>query len=186
MKTTPRMTFEEFQQLPENEVTSYELDEGTLLIKPSPTLCHNLIRQRIAMELGEFARSRHLGITLENMDFRLGPDTVRNPDIAFVTSEHLKKIDMDRSPADGAPALVIEVISPADLEEDLVKRTHQYLNAGCKAVWIIYPSLRLAKVYDSTSIRMESQSLQDAVLLPGFSLALADSLDYYKEYFESD
>lgn len=181
------MTFEEFQQLPENEVVTYELDEGTLLIKPSPTLRHNLIRQRIVMQLMDFAQAKHLGITLENMDFRLGPDTVRNPDIAFVTSEYLKNLDPDRSPVDGAPALVIDVISPTDFEEDLVKRTHQYLNAGCKAVWIIYPSLSLAKVYDSTGIHMveDTHPLQNELLLPGFSLSLSDCLDYHRQYIES-
>ena len=109
MGTTTKLTFEEFEALPEREGTHYELDEGELLMEASPAVRHNLVRQRIAMELMQFVESSHLGIVLEEMDFRLAPDTVRNPDVAFVTAEHLKKIDLDRSPVDGAPALAVEV-----------------------------------------------------------------------------
>ena len=97
MGTTTKLTFEEFQKLPEREGAIYELDEGELLMEPSPALRHNLIRQRIAMKLIQFVESRNLGIVVEEMDFRLSPDTVRNPDVAFITAEHLKKIDLDRS-----------------------------------------------------------------------------------------
>ena len=37
--------------------------------------------------------TRHYGIVVEEMDFRLGPETIRNPDVAFVTGDHLKHID---------------------------------------------------------------------------------------------
>jgi hypothetical protein len=36
MGTTTKLTFEEFRNLPEREGTHYELDEGELLMKPSP------------------------------------------------------------------------------------------------------------------------------------------------------
>jgi len=63
--TTTKLTFEEFQKLPEREGAIYELDEGELLMEPSPALRHNLIRQRIAMKLIQFVESRSLGIVVE-------------------------------------------------------------------------------------------------------------------------
>jgi Uma2 family endonuclease len=96
--TTTRLTFEEFQNLPEREDVHYELDDGELLMETSPAARHNLVRQRIAMSLTQFVEPKPLGIVLEEMDFRLGSDTVRNPDKASVTTEHLGKIDLDRSP----------------------------------------------------------------------------------------
>src|SRR5438034_5336916 len=182
MGTTTRLTFEEFQRLPEREGIIYELDEGTLLIEPSRTLRHNLIRQFIAMQLMEFVQSEHLGIVLDAMDFRLGLATVRNPDVAFVTTEHLKKVDLDRSPVDGAPALAVEVISPNNRAEDIANKTQQYLNAGCKTVWIIYPSLRFAEIHSAAGTRTvkEPQHLEDE-LLPGFSLSLSYIFDAYQQ-----
>src|SRR5215831_13030549 len=133
------MTFAEYEKLPEKEGVRYELDEGTLLMEPSPALRHNLIRQRIAEALTQFVRSHQLGVVVEEMDFRLGTDTVRNPDIAFISKEHLRHIDPDHSPVEGAPALAIEVISPTNLAQDTAKKIRQYLEAGSDAVWIVYP-----------------------------------------------
>jgi hypothetical protein len=53
-------------------------------MEPSPALNHNLIRQRIAGHLTQFVRSHSLGIVVEEMDFRLATDTVRNPEVAFI------------------------------------------------------------------------------------------------------
>src|SRR5215475_12703238 len=108
MGSITRMTFAEYEKLPEKEGVRYELDEGTLLMEPSPALRHNLIRQRIAEHLTRFVRSHHLGIVVEEMDFRLATDTVRNPDVAFIAKEHLRNIDPDQSPVEGSPALAIE------------------------------------------------------------------------------
>jgi Uma2 family endonuclease len=177
--TTTKLTFDEFQKLPEREGTIYELDEGELLLEQSLTLRHNLIRQRIALKLMQFVESKHMGIVLEEMDFRLSPDTVRNPDVAFITAEHLKKIDLDRSPADGAPALAVEVISPSNSAQDMAKKTQQYLASCCHVVWIVYPSLSMAEIYSPSGTRQvrEPELLQAEDVLPGFSLSLNYILD---------
>ena len=179
MGTTTKLTFEEFQNLPEREGAHYELDEGELLMEPSPAARHNLIRQNIAMELIRFVKSNHLGIVLEEMDFRLAPDTLRNPDVAFVTVEHLNTIDLDRSPIDGAPALAVEVISPSNTAQDMAKKTQQYLHSGCRVVWIVYPSLRLVEVHSAAGVRLvrEPDALKEEKLLPGFSLSLVYVFD---------
>jgi Uma2 family endonuclease len=174
MGTTTKLTFQEFQDLPEREGTHYELDEGELLMEASPAVRHNLVRQRIAMQLIRFVESNHLGIVLEEMDFRLSANTVRNPDVAFVTAEHLKKIDLDCSPVDGAPALAVEVISPSNTAQDMAKKTHQYLRAGSQSVWLVYPSLRLVEIHSSSGVRrvQEPEPLKEDTLLPGFVLSL--------------
>jgi Uma2 family endonuclease len=174
MGTTTKLTFEEFQNLPEREGAHYELDEGELLMEPSPALRHNLIRQRITLKLMPFVESNRLGLIAEEMDFHLAPNTVRNPDVAFVTAEHLKSIDLDRSPIDGAPALAVEVVSPSNTAQDMAKKTQQYLRSGCQVVWIVYPSLRLVEVHSAAGVRQvrEPDSLKEETLLPGFSLSL--------------
>jgi Uma2 family endonuclease len=177
--STTKLTFDEFQKLPEREGTIYELDEGELLMEPSPAVRHNLIRQRIAFKLMQFVESKHLGIVLEEMDFRLSADTVRNPDVAFVTAEHVRQIDLDRSPVEGAPALAVEVISPSNSAQDMTKKTQQYLGAGCHVVWIVYPSLRLVEIHSRSGSRQvrEPERLLNEELLPGFSLSLTYVFD---------
>src|SRR5215472_15714457 len=109
MGTTTKLTLDEWLRLPEREGTIYELDEGELLMEPSPTLSHNRIRDRIARCLSDFVQSHRLGEVTIETDFRLGPAIVRNPDVAFIEAEHLKKLDSERSPLDGSPALAGEV-----------------------------------------------------------------------------
>jgi Uma2 family endonuclease len=179
MGATTKLSFEEFQKLPEQEGIIYELDDGELLMEPSPAARHNLIRQRIAMQLMRFVDMHHLGIVLEEMDFRLTSDTVRNPDVAFVSAAHVALIDLDASPIDGAPALAIEVISPGNTAEDIAKKTQQYLRAGSQSVWIVYPKLRLVEVHSSGGVRQirEPELLHESSLLPGFSLSITYIVD---------
>jgi len=173
--TTTRLTLAEYERLPEKEGTHYELDEGTLLMEPSPALRHNLIRQRIAVHLTEFVRAHQLGVVVEEMDFRLGTDTVRNPDVAFITADHLRNIDPDHSPAEGALALAVEVISPTNMAQDTAKKVRQYLDAGSHAVWLVYPALRLIEVHDSAGARRitEPESLQESRMFAGFKFSLS-------------
>src|SRR6185437_1432510 len=180
MATTPtKLSFEEFQQLPEREGAIYELDEGLLLIEEHLTLRHNLIRQRIAFNMMEFVDSRKLGMVLEETDFHLAADTVRNPDVSFLSSEHAAMIDLDRPSIEGAPALAVEVISPSNSAEDMAKKTQQYLRAGSTAVWIVYPKLRMVEVHSTSRVNgvREPEVLTEPTLLPGFSLSLAYVFD---------
>lgn len=180
MGATTKLTFEDWQQLPEREGKIYELDEGELLMEPSPALRHNLIRQRIAMRLSEFVESHHLGVVVEEMDFRLAADTVRNPDVAFIASHHLQKIDLDRSPVEGAPALAVEVVSPSNSAEDMLKKTRQYLQAGARSVWIIYPKMRLVEIHSGKDVHtvQEPQALNDETLFPKLSISLSYIFDW--------
>jgi Uma2 family endonuclease len=146
-----------------------------LLLSPAPTNDEKRLEQH---PIRQFFSSL-LGIVIEEMDFRLSPDTVRNPDVAFITREHLQSIDLDRSPVDGAPALVVEVISPSNSAQDMAKKTQQYLMSGCRTVWIVYPSLRVVEIYSPSGTRQvrEPELLQAEDLLPGFSLSLGYILD---------
>jgi Uma2 family endonuclease len=178
MGATTRISFEEFQNLPECEGKIYELDEGELLMEPSPALRHNLIRQRIDVRLIHFVESKKLGVVAEEMDFRLSPDTVRNPDVAFITRAHLRTIDRDRTPVDGTPALAVEVISPSNSAEDMAKKTQQYLRAGSQTVWIVYPKLRLVEVHSPAGVfQVREPEVLTTEALPGFSLPLPHIFD---------
>lgn len=81
--TSTRLTYDEFLKLPEQEGTHYELDEGELVMEPSPTFLHNRIRDRIARTLFEFVEAQRLGEVIVEMDFRLAADTVRQPGNGF-------------------------------------------------------------------------------------------------------
>jgi Uma2 family endonuclease len=179
MSATTRIGFDEFLKMQEAaETICYELDEGELLVTPSPTIEHNEIRYRIHRALREFSRVQKLGYVTGETDFLLGPNTVRRPDVAFLTTAHLQRIDVKRSPVEGAPALAVEVISPSNFAQDTVKKIHQYLAAGSEFVWVVYPPLKVIAVHDHRGSREVTEGLLEAEkLLPGFKLSLAEIFD---------
>jgi len=147
VSTITKLTFDEWLQLPEKEGTTYELDEGRLLMEPSPTLAHNRVRDRSARRLADFVQTHQLGEVTVETDFRLGLDTVRNPDVAYIAAEHLKRIDPHRSPLEGGPAIAVEVVSPGNSDQDIRRKVDQYLSAGSRAVWVVYPSKRSMEIH---------------------------------------
>ena len=76
-----------------------------------------------------------------------------------------------------APDLVFEVVSPNDIATEVETKVADYLRAGVKLVWVLYPETRTVRVdrADGTSERL----FGDAVLLgddvvPGFSVPIRE------------
>ncbi len=105
-----------------------------------------------------------------------GGDTVRKPDVSFVSFQKL--------PAAGgfpkgypalAPDLAVEVLSPNDLAYEVEEKIKDYLEAGVKLIWIINPAGRSVQVYrhdGSIGRLLESEQLEGEEILPGFNCAV--------------
>jgi Uma2 family endonuclease len=108
-------------------------------------------------------------------DFQLSEATVRIPDLSFIRAARLQGLDPHQRPQ-GAPDLAIEIASPSDKPDDLARKAQQYLAAGARAVWVLYPEARLAYLYrrgERIEVRDDSQSLDNPELLPGFGVPLS-------------
>ncbi len=182
MATKTLLTVEDYVALDEPAGVRYELSEGELIVTPSANLFHNEMRDDFNARLRPFVKSRKLGRVVSEMDFRLAGETVRRPDVAFISAERLRGIDLDRVPLPAAPDLVIEIVSQNDRADDLLQKVAQYLAAGAKAVWLFYPNTRLAYRYRPGKLEPEVRSaeaghvFEEPELLPGFSIPLAQIL----------
>jgi Uma2 family endonuclease len=174
MATKTLLTIDQFDQLPIMEGILYELNHGELVTVAEPMPRHNWVRDNVARLTGNFAEERKLGRVFVETGYQLAPETVRIPDVSFVPAERMREIDLDKR-IQGAPVLVIEVVSPTDLAEELTQKVKQYLAAGVKAVWVFYPKTREVQVFRADGgsfVRHEHQMLEEPDLLPGFSLDL--------------
>ena len=112
----------------------------------------------------------------------MAADVVRRPDVAFIRKERLEGIDLERVPLPIAPDLAIEIVSKNDRADDLNLKVSQYLQAGVQAVWLFYPSTRLAYRYVAGKLDPEVRSakagdrFEEPELLSGFSLPLSEIL----------
>jgi Uma2 family endonuclease len=102
---------------------------------------------------------------------RRDPDTVRAADIAFVRRERLPAGDLPRGFFEGAPDLVVEILSPSDRYTDILRKVSEWLEAGAAMVWVVDPEHHGVMVFRSDgTLRLlgESDSLEGEEVLPGF------------------
>jgi Uma2 family endonuclease len=182
MATNTLFSVEQYAALEEPAGLRYELSEGEIIVTPSPSYFHNDIRDELNARLRAFVKGRKLGGVTSETDVLLAGDTVRRPDVAFVSSERLRAMDLHKVPLPVAPDLVIEIVSENDRADDLLFKVRQYLTAGTSAVWLFYPKTRLAYRYVPERLEPEVRSadaghtFDEPDLLSGFSLPLAEIL----------
>jgi Uma2 family endonuclease len=161
--------------LPDKRV---ELVRGVLVVREPAGYRHGHVTARLAKRLMDVVEAQELGSVLAaETGFLIGadPDTVRAPDIAFVTRERLPDPDLPGYPA-LAPDLVVEVSSPGDRPGETLTKVGEWLTAGTRLVWVVDPARRLARVYranGSEAVLVESESLDGEDVVPGFSCPLA-------------
>jgi Uma2 family endonuclease len=150
-----------------------ELIRGELVVREPAGYRHGSVAARLLVALGPFVESRELGqVFTAETGFRLrkDPDTVRAPDVAFVTRDRLPDTP-PRGYAALAPDLVVEVLSPDDRPGEVLSKVGDWLEAGTSLVWVVDPERHSARVYraDGSQDHLgESDRLDGETLLPGF------------------
>lgn len=105
---------------------------------------------------------------------RRDPDRVRSPDVWFLSHERLKEVTREGF-YEGAPDLAVEVVSPGEEAEGVLAKVLDYLEAGAKAVWLVYPELKAVEVYGRGGegrLLRAHEVLEGGEALPGFRLPL--------------
>ena len=98
MATKTLLTIEQYNALDEPVGVRYELDRGELIVTPSPALSHNIVGGGFYRRLSVWGEEHNLGQVVYEVDVKLAEDTVRRPDIMFISRERLKDIDPEQVP----------------------------------------------------------------------------------------
>jgi len=178
-ETTRLMTADELLMLREDG-WQYELRRGELIRMDSASEGHGSLEVRAIVRLGSYVEANRLGrVYAGDTGFRLfsNPDTVRGPDVAFVARERLATGPARDHFYVGAPDLAVEIVSPSNGAPQLREKVEEYLQAGARLVWVIYPTTRSVTVYraDGTVGELrEGGTLSGEEVVPGFACAVAD------------
>ncbi len=156
----------------------YELDEG-VLIEMAPTGdMHGTIALWVGHLIIGYVAAHDLGeVSGAETGYRLStnPDIVRAPDVGFIAKARLEPMTGKYYAL--APDLAVEVVSPGDSARQIRHKADQYLMAGTRLVWVIYPEDRLVDVYqpghDPRPFR-PGDTLDGGAVLPGFTLPVKD------------
>lgn len=154
-----------------------ELVRGVLVVREPAGLRHGQVAMELARLLANHVHAQGLGnVYAAETGFTLtrAPDTVRAPDIAFISRARLPDPTPTGFP-DLAPDLVVEVLSPSDRPGEVLAKVADWLSAGTRLVWIIDPDRRLARAYHHDGIEQiltADQNLDGQEVVPGFSCPL--------------
>jgi Uma2 family endonuclease len=173
------MTAEELLRLPDDGYR-YELIEGELRKMTPPGYEHGIVGQSLAWRLAAFVHQHQLGhVPLAETGFLIGhdPDTVRAPDVSFVSMTQVQRCGLPVSYFPEAPALAVEVVSPDDTAEEVDSKIRQWLAAGTKLAWVVYPRGRTVTVYRSLEdirVLTDKDQLDGEDVVHGFQCQVAD------------
>jgi len=139
-----RYTYEDYLRTPEDE--RYELIGGELIMTPSPVPEHQRISRELEFELLKFVKTHNLGEVFDApCDVYLDDENVVQPDIMFISKDRLNIIGEKN--IQGAPDLVIEIISESSAYRDLVQKKMLYARFGVKEYWVVIPEEEMVEVY---------------------------------------
>ena len=143
--TTDLMTVEEYSRLPEQSGEFYyELHHGELVKVSRPKPRHYKTQRRLRQLLEGAAADA--GIVDMEMPFSALPEyELRVADVAFVSRERWEQMAPDVY-LQGAPDLVIEVLSPSNTVEEILDKEKLCLENGCREFWVLDGKRRQVKV----------------------------------------
>lgn len=178
MAAKAQLTVEEFLRLALPDGRRAELDEGALVETRLSTVLQSRVAGNVFWLLQAHAETHRLGeVFVPGAGFRLGPDTLRGPAVSFVSCTRLKDFDFESRFFDGAPDLAVEVVSPSDTAKDIQKKVTQYLAAGARAVWVVYPDTQEVHAFgaDGSVRRLRvGDALEQKVVFPDLRLDVSE------------
>ena len=146
MVTKTKYTYEDYLNMPEGE--RYELLDGELILVASPNMAHQGNQARLGSRMFIFSEDNDLGrVFFSSTDVVLSDDSgtdVVQPDILFISKER-EDIITDAN-VQGAPDLVVEILSPSTSRRDWKYKRELYAGYGVKEYWIIDPANRIVTV----------------------------------------
>jgi Uma2 family endonuclease len=171
---------------PETEVElpdRYEVINGEIVEVPPMSCFASEVANRIRDELVVYSRTSRNGRARMDMMFHVPfpADETRNrrPDVAFISFDRWpegRPLPYRGEPAEVVPDLIVEVASPNDKAEDLLSKTMEYLEAGARLIWIVYPALRITYAYESPDALRRfkiGEDLDGGSVLPDFRVPMA-------------
>ena len=130
-----RLTYQDYFDLPESD-ERYELIDGELYMAPTPIPEHQIFLFYLTKVVEEFITGHGLGrVIIAPQDVILSDDVVLQPDMMFVSNERLHIIKWGQY-VQGAPDLVVEVLSPSTARHDRTLKRERYARFGVREYWI--------------------------------------------------
>jgi Uma2 family endonuclease len=139
------LTYKDYEALPADG-RRYELHEGEVSVTPAPTPRHQEISGNLNEILRGHVKTRGLGkVFYSPIDCILSDIIIVQPDLVYLDPSRLALLS-DRG-IEGAPTLVIEIVSPSTTVIDRSTKRQLYARHGVPYYWIVDPEARVVEAY---------------------------------------
>lgn len=129
-------TYEDWLRLPDDNFR-YEVINGELFMAPPPAIQHQTTSGALFAMMWLHAKQNDLGTVLEApVGVKLPNQPVPvQPDIVFIRKERHAIIGKEN--VEGAPDLIVEILSPSNWTFDRKQKFQAYREAGVNEYWIV-------------------------------------------------
>jgi Uma2 family endonuclease len=173
-----RLTYDDFCLLPEDGKRR-EIIEGELYVTPSPQTPHQRAVMRLSVRLWQFVDSHKLGEVFgAPFDVVFSEYDVVEPDLLYISNARAGVLTNKN--VQGAPDLVVEVLSEGTEKRDRTIKLKLYGKFGVDEYWTIDPNGPSAEIYRrgeeglTLVVKLSAEDALTSPMFPGFSLPLRE------------
>lgn len=161
-----KLTYDDYAAMPEGD--RYELIDGVLIMVASPNREHQSIQLELSFQVVTVVKNEDLGWVFNPpFDVLFSRTEVVQPDLVFVSKER-EDIITDAN-IQGAPDLVVEILSPSSTRRDWRDKFDMYERHGVREYWLIDPDRRMAwalTLQDGAFVEAGRYGAHDALVSP--------------------
>ncbi len=170
------MTATEFLNLPESS-TPMELVDGELMMPPAPLVSHQQIVTRLIVLLTSLPNVDIDEVLSAPTDVHFDDGNVFQPDVMWLSPANDRCWQVAGKHLQGAPDLVVEVLSPGTAQQDMGKKRQVYEQHGVREYWLVDGTARTVEVLvlrEQKFVQLGLLSETDSFKSPVFSDAPID------------
>ncbi len=170
---TVKLTYADYCNTPDDE--RYELLDGELVMTPAPRELHQRVLMNLSYLLFQAVKDTNSGrVYVAPFDVVLSDTDVVQPDLLFISNERAHIITEEN--VQGAPDLVVEILSPSTADRDLIIKRDLYAKHGVQEYWLVDTDAKTVTVlvrgsqgFTEVGVCGEGQSLVSPTL-EGFTI----------------
>ena len=172
------LTYDDYRELP-NDRNRYEILDGELSVTPAPATKHQIALGNLYRIISIHVFANQIGrLLLAPTDLLLAVTTVVQPDLIFIGNDR-SQVVTERG-VEGAPTLVIEILSPTTHRTDRETKAQLYAKYSVPHYWLIDPDQQVLEAYELSGdqynlvTKAQDADLFTPSVFPGLSIQISD------------
>ncbi len=176
-----KLTYQDFVQIPDDR-DRHEILDGVHYVTPPSVVFHQEISANLFLLLATFVREHKLGSVLyPPIGVVLSAHDIVQPDILFVSNQ--RRQILTEPNIQGAPDLVIEILSPSTRRRDETLKRRRYEEGGVAEYWLVDPRRKAIRILrrlegpgfsEAGELFAASDDTLTTPLLPGLEISVRE------------